>query len=75
MKAIITFVFFLIVTLTASANTNEVKVIDIKNVAVEVVVAKEEVKGTEVARLYKFKNSRIKKALKLTTKANKAKMA
>ncbi len=75
MKAIITFVFFLIVTLTASANTNEVKVIDIKNVAVEVVVAKEEVKGTEVARLYKFKNSRIKKALKFTTKANKAKMA
>ena len=75
MKAIITFVFFLIVTLTASANTNEVKVIDIKNVAVEVVVAKEEVKGTEVARLYKFKNSRIKKALELTTKANKAKMA
>ena len=75
MKAIITFVFFLIVTLTASANTNEVKVIDIKNVAVEVVVVKEEVKGTEVARIYKFKNSRIKKALKFTTKANKAKMA
>ena len=75
MKAIITFVFFLTITLTASANTNEVKVIDIKNVAVEVVVAKEEVKGTEVARLYKFKNSRIKKALKFTTKANKAKMA
>jgi len=75
MKAIITFVFFLTITLTASANTNEVKVIDIKNVTVEVVVAKEEVKGTEVARIYKFKNSRIKKALKFTTKANKAKMA
>ena len=75
MKAIITFVFFLTVIITASANTNEVKVIDIKNVAVEIVVAKEEVKSTEVARLYKFKNSRIKKALKFTTKANKAKMA
>ena len=75
MKAIITFVFFLTVIITASANTNEVKVNDIKNVAVEIVVAKEEVKSTEVARLYKFKNSRIKKALKFTTKANKAKMA
>lgn len=29
----------------------------------------------EVARLYKFKNSRIKKALAFTTKRNKAKMA
>jgi len=30
---------------------------------------------TEVARLYKFKNSRIKKALAFKTKRNKAKMA
>jgi len=30
---------------------------------------------TEVARLYKFKNSRVKKALSFTTKRNKAKMA
>ena len=30
---------------------------------------------TEVARFYKFKNSRIKKALAFTTKRNKAKMA
>jgi hypothetical protein len=29
---------------------------------------------TSVARLYKFKNSRIKKALSFTTKRNKAKM-
>lgn len=29
----------------------------------------------EVARLYKFKNSRIKKALAFSTKKNKAKMA
>lgn len=29
----------------------------------------------KVARLYKFKNSRIKKALRFTTKRNKAKMA
>ena len=31
--------------------------------------------GKSVARLYKFKNSRIKKALSFTTKKNKAKMA
>lgn len=30
---------------------------------------------TKVTRLYKFKNSRIKKALAFTTKRNKAKMA
>lgn len=30
---------------------------------------------TEVARLYKFKNARIKKALAFRTKKNKAKMA
>ena len=29
----------------------------------------------QVARLYKFKNSRVKKALTFTTKRNKAKMA
>jgi hypothetical protein len=29
----------------------------------------------EVARLYKYKNSRVKKALSFTTKKNKAKMA
>ena len=34
-----------------------------------------EIKNTKsVARLYKFKNSRIKKALSFTTKRNKAKM-
>jgi hypothetical protein len=30
---------------------------------------------TEVARLYKFKNARVTKALSFTTKRNKAKMA
>jgi len=33
------------------------------------------VSETKVVRLYKYKNSRIKKALKFTTKRNKAKMA
>ena len=75
MKAILTFVFFLTVTLTASANTNEVKVSTINEVSVSDITATKEVKATEVARLYKFKNSRVKKALKFITKASKAKMA
>ena len=32
-------------------------------------------KNREVARLYKFKNSRVKKELSFTTKKNKAKLA
>ncbi len=76
MKTVLTFIFFLTVTLTASANTGEVKVQTIsKEVNLEITIAKEEVKENEVARLYKFKNSRVKKALKFITKANKAKMA
>lgn len=35
----------------------------------------ETVKEKSVARLYRFKNSRIKKALAFTTKKNKAKLA
>ena len=76
MKAVLTFVFFIFITTTAMANTKEVKVETVtKGVNLEITVAKNEVKNTEVARLYKFKNSRVKKALKFATKANKAKMA
>ncbi|MEK6154868.1 hypothetical protein WIW50_16480 [Flavobacteriaceae bacterium 3-367] len=35
----------------------------------------EEADETTIARVYKFKNSRIKKALAFTTKRNKAKLA
>ncbi len=76
MKAILTFVFFFFITVAAMANTKEVKVATVtEGVNLEITIAKEEVKSTEVARLYKFKNSRVKKALKFSTKANKAKMA
>ena len=76
MKAILTFVFFIFISTTAMANTKEVKVETItKGVNLEITIATKEVKPTAVARLYKFKNSRVKKALKFTTKADKAKMA
>lgn len=78
MKAILTFIFFIFITTTAMANTanKEVKVETISySVELNITIEKADIEKTEVARLYKFKNSRIKKALKFTTKANKAKMA
>lgn len=62
-------------------NYNEVKFTEMGiNMDTGIVVATsynevETATENEVARLYKFKNSRIKKALAFTTKRNKAKMA
>ena len=80
MKAIVTIIFIIFFGITAQAqnNTQEVKVETIEMTIVIATETKNEVKTettTEVARLYKFKNSRIKKALSFTTKRNKAKMA
>ena len=76
MKAILTFVFFILITTTAMANTKEKKVETItKGLNIEMGITTTAVRSLEVARLYKFKNSRIKKALRFTTKANKSKMA
>ncbi len=76
MKAIVTFIFFIFISTSAMANTEDLKVAAVtKGVNLEITIATKEVKNTEVARLYRFKNSRVKKALKFTTKANKAKMA
>ena len=79
MKAILTLIFVLIIGITAQAQDApvEVKVETIKTTIVtstsyENVIMES---NTEVARLYKFKNSRIKKALSFTTKRNKAKMS
>ena len=80
MKTIITLVLviFLGVSAQAQNNTQELKVETIEMGILKVSSSTKEVvleKETEVARLYKYKNSRIKKALKFTTKRNKAKMA
>ncbi len=84
MKTIITLVLvlFIGVAVQAQNNTNEAKVATIEMSIVTINADKEfslEKVATEnkveVARLYKFKNSRIKKALAFTTKRNKAKMA
>ncbi|MDV7138848.1 hypothetical protein R3X28_08170 [Maribacter sp. TH_r10] len=80
MKAIVTIIFIIFFGITAQAqnNTKEVQVETIEMTIVTTTETKNEVKTettTEVARLYKFKNSRVKKALSFTTKRNKAKMA
>ncbi len=80
MKAMLTLIaiIFFGTAAMAQASTQEVKVETITmTVTLETTteVAKEVKPGTEVARLYMFKNSRIKKALSFATKKSKAKMA
>lgn len=82
MKTLFTIVFVLFIGVTAQAQsateaTKEVKVETVeKGIAISIQFEEVTLESTtEVARLYKFKNSRIKKALKFTTKRNKAKMA
>ena len=79
MKTLITLIFVLFIGIAAQAQTatEEVKVETIEmsivtETNVEEVVAE---KNTEVARLYRRANSRVKKALSFTTKRNRAKMA
>jgi len=82
MKTILTFFFILFIGVAAQAQSTplETKIVKVETIEMGIVTTTqfEEVivaKSSEVARLYKFKNSRIKKALKFTTKRNKAKMA
>ena len=83
MKAIITLVFIILIGATAQAQNTpeEVKVVTVENSVVDATTGKTmEIESntnnnTEVARLYKYKNSKIKKALKFVAKTNKPKMA
>ncbi len=74
--ATIFFIFFIGTAAQAQNNTTDVNV-----ETVEMTIVTETVKElnletkTKVARLYKFKNARVTKALSFTTKRNKAKMA
>ena len=85
MKAILTLTFVLIFGAMALAQNVESHDI-IQPIEMDVVMANgtittntykeiKTVKENKVARLYKFKNSRVKKALAFTTKRNKAKLA
>ena len=78
MKTIITIIFIIFLSFTAQAqnNTDNVKVETIEmTIVAETTYELNLETETEVARLYKFKNSRIKRDLNFITKANKAKMA
>ena len=72
MKTIATLVFLLLTGFTAQAKDASVVPFETGFVTAvkEVKVAEE----NEVARLYRFKNSQIKKELSFTTKSNKAKL-
>ncbi|RKR12254.1 hypothetical protein CLV91_2380 [Maribacter vaceletii] len=73
MKTILTLIFVLFIGVAAQAqnNTQEVKVVTIE----KTIVTETTVESNTVARLYKRTNSTVKKALKFTTKRNKAKLA
>jgi hypothetical protein len=79
MKTIATLIFILFIGVAAQAQTatEEVKLETIEMTVVTTIDTEEVIlkSATEVARLYKYKNSRVKKALSFTTKRNKAKMA
>jgi hypothetical protein len=79
MKTLITLIFVLFIGVVAQAQTatEEVKVATIEMSIVTETAVEEGVaeKTSEVARLYKRSNSRVKKALSFTTKRNRAKMA
>ncbi|WP_297765971.1 hypothetical protein [uncultured Muriicola sp.] len=72
MKAIVTLIFILLIGFAAQAQetTAEVKV---ETATKEIVTAT--AKENSVARLYRFKNSRIKKELSFKTSKNTAKLA
>lgn len=72
MKTILTLIFVLTIGMTAQAQDAKV---DIKVETVQKAIVTSTSNGNTVARLFKFKNSRVKKALSFSTKRNKAKMA
>jgi len=79
MKTIVTLIFIIFIGTAAQAHTatEEVKVETIEMTIVSETATEEVVaeKNSEVARLYRRANSRVKKALSFTTKRNRAKMA
>ncbi|MEG3660042.1 hypothetical protein V5097_21695 [Arenibacter palladensis] len=78
MKALLTLIFVLFIGVTAQAN-NVGKEVKVETVTMSIVTATQNevsVKNeNKVARLYMFKNSRVKKELSFSTKLNKAKLA
>ena len=78
MKANVTLIF-IIFTGTSAMAQSAPKAMKVKTntvgVELNISIDKDEVQGEKVARLYMFKNSRVKKALKFRTKRNASKIA
>jgi hypothetical protein len=78
MKAIVTFIFIIFLGTSAMAQeTSKKGKVETFSAGVElnIEIKQNNIQENKVARLYMFKNSRVKKALKFTTKRNKAKIA
>nr|WP_299069704.1 hypothetical protein [uncultured Allomuricauda sp.] len=78
MKAILTITAIIFFgTLAMAQDTSKEIKVETSTVGIElnVEIQEEAQKETEVARLYMFKNSRIKKELSFRTKRNKSKLA
>ena len=78
MKTLLTLIFVLFIGVAAQANNvgQEVKVETVTMSIVTSTATEVSVKNeNKVARLYMFKNSRVKKELSFSTKLNKAKLA
>lgn len=78
MKAIVTFIFIIFLGTSAMAQgiEKEVKVVTYTaGVELNIEIDQNGIQGAEVARLYMFKNSRVKKALNFRTKRNGSKIA
>ena len=78
MKTVASIFFIIFIGTAASAqDTNETVKVDTIEMGIVTQTTPSVIKERtqEVARLYKFKNSRIKKELSFTTKANSPKMA
>jgi len=79
MKTLVTLIFVLFIGMAAQAQdtTSEVKVVTLEMGIVTEIVVEETAKEstTEVARLYRRPNAKVKKALSFTTKRNRAKLA
>ena len=73
MKTITTLIFVLLIGFTAQAKDAKIVSFEttVKTAVKEVKVSNDK----EVARLYRFKNSLVKKELNFTTKRNSAKLA
>ena len=75
MKTLVTIIFILFIGIAAQAQDTPTEV-KVKKVEMSVVTeTASTAKENTVARVYKFKNSRIKKELSFKTKRNKAKLA